>query len=76
MHSAFRTLLHRYIRQNPSKFTPADDRAVSSVIGVILMVSVTVILASVVAAFAFSFDFEHVRPIAEELLDGDLVTRP
>lgn len=75
MRSAFRTL-HRYIRQEVSKLNPSEDRAVSNIIGVILMVSVTVILASVVAAFAFSFDFEHVRPIAEELLDGDLVARP
>jgi flagellin-like protein len=33
----------------------ADDRAVSPVIGVILMVAITVILAAVIAAFALSF---------------------
>lgn len=66
---------HRYFRQEAGRLTP-PDRAVSSVVGVILMVSVTVILASVVATFAFSFDFEHVRPIVREILDGDLVVRP
>jgi|APHM01.1.fsa_nt_gi archaeal flagellin N-terminal-like domain len=33
----------------------ADDRAVSPVIGVILMVAITVILAAVIGAFALSF---------------------
>jgi len=54
-----------------------NDKAVSSVVGVILMVSVTVILAAIVAAFAFGMVGEqkggHNVGIKTAYSSGDIV---
>ena len=47
-----RTKMKRFIKEEKGKIVK-DKRAVSPVIGVILMVAITVILAAVIAAFAF-----------------------
>lgn len=49
----------------------ADDRAVSPVIGVILMVALTVILAGVAAVALFDIaNLEQIIELAESIIDG------
>lgn len=60
---------------NRSKRLRDDDSAVSPVIGVILMVAVTVILAAVIGSFAIGFEDAAAepapRPTIDATVDGD-----
>lgn len=57
---------------NLNKFRNSDD-AVTSVVGVILMVSVTIIIASVLAAFVFGVDNQEEAPKASLNLEKTTV---
>lgn len=55
-----------------SRFVGRDDRAVSPVIGVILMVAITVILAAVIGAFVFGLgdQIQETTPNAQVSITG------
>lgn len=58
----------------PKSLLLTDDRGVSSVIGVILMVAIVVILGAVIGTFAFDtmFNTDIFQSAINELTDGDL----